>query len=92
MGTTSIIDGHDLYLGKYDSPESWENYYRLLTDWRLNASPPATFELAQSPSSDLSVNELLLAFLDHAERYYKRPDGTPAPELENLKLAMRPVR
>ena len=84
------IDGHDLYLGKYDSPESWENYYRLLTDWRLNATPPATLEPAQSP--DLSVNELLLAFLDHAEQYYRRPDGTPAPEFENLKLAMRPVR
>jgi hypothetical protein len=25
------IDGHDHYLGKYGSPESWEKYHRLLT-------------------------------------------------------------
>ena len=27
------IDGHDHYLGKYDSPQSHENYHRLVAEW-----------------------------------------------------------
>jgi hypothetical protein len=26
------IDGHDHYLGKHGSPESWERYHRLLAE------------------------------------------------------------
>ncbi len=28
------IDGHDHYLGPYDSPESHERYERLIAEWR----------------------------------------------------------
>jgi len=27
------IDGKDHYLGRYDSPESWEKYHRLVAEW-----------------------------------------------------------
>jgi hypothetical protein len=38
------ISGKDLYLGKYDSPESWRKYYRLIAEHlapaqRLNVVP-----------------------------------------------------
>jgi hypothetical protein len=26
------VDGRDHYLGKYDSPESWEKYHRLIAE------------------------------------------------------------
>lgn len=26
------VDGRDIYLGKYDSPESWEKYHRLIAE------------------------------------------------------------
>ena len=29
------VDGRDVYLGRYESPESWEKYYRVLAEWRL---------------------------------------------------------
>jgi len=41
---------------------------------------------------NISVNELLLAYWHHAETYYRRADGTPAAELENLRLALRPLK
>lgn len=30
---------------------------------------------------DLTVNEVLLAFWEHAQRHYRRADGTPTNEL-----------
>jgi integrase len=47
---------------------------------------------AADAPADLSVNELALRFWRHAEDYYRRPDGTPAPELNSLALALRPLK
>src|SRR3954452_20709072 len=33
------IDGHDHYLGKYDSPESRERYHRLIAEWFAPRAP-----------------------------------------------------
>jgi hypothetical protein len=35
---------------------------------------------------------VLLAFLDHAERYYRGPDGKLTKEVDEVKRAIRPVR
>ena len=35
------INGEDRYLGKYESPESWEEYSRLLSDWLTTPHPAA---------------------------------------------------
>lgn len=43
-------------------------------------------------SSTLTVAEMLLAYLDHAEAYYRRPDGKPGTEIGNVKHALKPVR
>lgn len=40
----------------------------------------------------MSVNEVLLAFLDHAERHYRRDDGTQTHEVDEYKLVSRYVR
>src|SRR4051812_8738052 len=85
------VDGRDIYLGKYDSPESWERYYRVLAERRLGQAPaavPATDGLRP----DVSVNDVILAFWRHAEAYYRRADGSPTAELDNLRLALRPLR
>jgi integrase len=83
------IDGRDYYLGRYDSPESYAKYHRLLAErYALGSvAKPHT-----DHQSDLTVNELLLAFVNHAETYYRREDGTPTPELDNLLIAIRPLR
>jgi hypothetical protein len=46
----------------------------------------------ETAATDLTVNELLLAFSNHAESYYRRSDGSAAPELDNLRIAIRPLR
>ena len=42
--------------------------------------------------SDITVNEVLVKFLDHAERYYRREDGTPTNEVSQFKQTFRPLR
>ena len=36
--------------------------------------------------------ELLLAYLIHAEKYYRGPNGEPTDEMRHLRAACRPVR
>ena len=40
----------------------------------------------------ISVNEVLLAFWRHTERYYRHPDGRPTSEIKEYKYRLRPVR
>jgi hypothetical protein len=72
--------------GAFDSRESRSAFARL------------QLELASSPigivasTSRISVAELLAAYLDHAEGYYRRPDGSLTTEVAEIKLTIRPVR
>ena len=82
------IDGRDHYLGKHGSPESWERYHRLLAERSSGLPSPAP--VPDSPS--LPVSGLILAYWKHAQSYYRRPDGSPSAEQENIKLSLRPLR
>jgi site-specific recombinase XerD len=72
--------------GLFGSPES------------LAAKARLELELATSPTGSLSANDLisvaevLVAFLDHAERYYVDADGVQTKEVRVLKYAIKPVR
>jgi integrase len=83
------IQGHDHYLGAYDSPESHEKYHRLLAEFHANGTVAPT--AAAKHGDDISIHELVLSFYRHAASYYRRDDGTPTGELDNLKLAVRPL-
>jgi integrase len=84
------LNGRDIYLGPYGSPESKAEYDRLIQEWLASGRGPACTPNGATP--DLTINELLAAFWDHAERHYRLPDGTPSRELDNLKDALRPLR
>jgi integrase len=83
------LDGHDYYLGKWQTPESRAEYDRLIAEWLANGRrmPPRKGEAA-----GLSLNEVILAYWQHAEAYYRHPDGTPTSEADNIRLALRPLR
>jgi integrase len=85
------LEGHDYYLGKHGTPASQEAYRRKVSEWLTAGVLTRRVELTFG-SVELSVNELILAFWGHAEGYYRRDDGTPAAELENLRLALRPLK
>lgn len=73
-----------VYLGKHGTDESRREHARIcaeIASGRVGAPP-----------SDLSVNELALAYLTHAETYYRHPDGRPTSEVSNVRAAIRHVR
>jgi len=79
----------DILLGKYDSPESKAEYERILSQIRTPAGVLAL--TLPSTSSDLTIAELFVAFMAHAEQHYRQPDGTPTSEVYNFKLSLRAV-
>jgi integrase len=81
------LDGRDFYLGRYNSAESRAAFDRLLSEWLSNGRRlPASAEQA-----DLTVNEVLVVYLRHADTYYVK-DGRPTVEPGNIRLAVRPLR
>jgi integrase len=77
----------DVLLGRYGSPESKQEYARVIAEWQANgarASGPAPV--------GLTVAELMAAFWDHAVEHYRKPDGTETSELSNYKLDLRPLK
>lgn len=85
------IEGHDHYLGKHGTPESQEKYDRLIAEWLVKGQP-ATPTVPAKPAVDISVNGLILSFYRHAEKHYRRPDGSMTGEVGNLRDALRPLR
>jgi integrase len=66
------LNGRDIYLGRYGSPAAKAKYDRLITDWLDNGR--------QLPDAPRTVNEIILAYLEHAQTYYKpirKRDGEP---------------
>jgi integrase len=80
------LNGRDHYLGVYGSEKSRAEYDRLIAEWLSNGR-----QFAEGGPDGLTVNEVLMAFLRHAEGYYRK-DGKPTGELDNIKLAIRPLR
>jgi integrase len=82
------LDGKDHYLGRHGSRESRQAYDRLLAEYltcRARHAPQA------APISDLTIDELLVAYWDHARAYYTK-DRAPTSEQDTIRQALRPVR
>jgi integrase len=87
------LNGKDHYLGPW--PATSKNppkpvrlaYDQLIAEWLAAGRrlQPVTTEQPQS----ISVNELLLAFWQHAQQHYRHEDGTPTNELVNLRYSFR---
>jgi integrase len=91
-GCVSLRNGiggrRDVLLGPYGTKESKAEYARVIAEWET-----AEYRLpSQESTNDITINELILAYLPHAERHYRRPDGTPTNELNDVKLSLRPLK
>lgn len=73
------INGHDHYLGQYGSPESRERYDDLVAEW---------FARNSADGYRLTIDELAILFVQHADRYYRRKDGTPTGETANIRSTL----
>lgn len=84
------LHGERIYLGKFGSEASHEKYRRLIAQYISGASAagvPAT----SSATSELTINELILAYNRHAQNYYVK-DGRPTDELAGIRAAMYRLR
>lgn len=77
-----------VYLGRFNSPESELEYARTRAELAVGARPPQPAG-SRHRHPDLTVSEVALAFWDHAERYYRRPDGTTTNELVEYRYTLR---
>lgn len=79
----------ELYLGRYGSQESRAEYSRIVAE--LNATG-GHYSHTPGHHLDLTVAEVALLFLKHADGHYRHPDGTPTGEASNFRMAIRPLR
>ena len=80
-----VIAGRHIYLGEYGSPESYDKYNRVVADWLTGR-----FE-APEVSTSLTMAELLVLYLRHAEEYYQK-GGKVTREYGAIREALSHVR
>jgi integrase len=74
----------DVLLGPYRTPESRAEYRRVIAEWAARGH--------RMPSGNLTVTELIAAFFEFAQGYYRKADGEPTNEVVEIKYALKPVR
>lgn len=88
------INGKSHYLGKYGSEESRKLYGdlvgKLLSGQTIDPFARTKQPADQSSESGLTISELVLAFMRHAEGHYVK-NGKPTSEIHCLKSATRPL-
>ena len=75
------IDGKDHYLGPYGSPESRERYEDLIAEWFARQGDVVAYTL--------KVDELCLMFMNFADGYYRRKDGTSTGTVTSIRSAFK---
>jgi integrase len=74
----------------YNSPESRREYARVIAELEAHSATPAP--VVGPRPSNLTVNEVLLAFMRWAVTHYRTPDGSPTSEIGELKWSLRQAR
>jgi integrase len=86
------VNGRDVYLGRYDSPESHEKYRRVVAE-RLTtgAAPAARTAGVPGPLECPTVSELMVGYVRFADGYYVK-NGRPTSESSLIRIALREFR
>jgi hypothetical protein len=83
------LDGNDYYVGKFGSPESQDEYDRLIGEWMLRGRQAPSKPGRQS--TEMSVGELIVAYVEHADGYYRK-NGTPTGEYDCIRHSLKHLR
>lgn len=59
------LNGHDVYLGHYDTPESRQAYDRAIAEWLVGGREP------KADGDGMTVGELVPAYMEWAEKSSK---------------------
>jgi integrase len=91
-GCVSLPDGsggrRDVLLGNYGTKESRAKYARVIAEWEAGGRQLVVPDAGR----DITVNELIERFWDHAKTHYRYADGTGTNELNDLRLSLRPLK
>jgi hypothetical protein len=81
-------NGKDVYCGHYGTPGCRARYLRALAECEAADRQPIGPPAVDRPAgiSDLTVNELAVAYLQHADSYYVK-NGQPTTELRDIRLS-----
>jgi hypothetical protein len=86
------IDGRDHYLGKFNTPESYEKYHRLLAErYAQGPGTPAASQQARPEADNLTIDELCLGYYRHAAKYYRK-GGKPTIQVRLIRLSLKVLR
>jgi integrase len=92
------INGKDHYCGPYGTAECKARYLRALAEWEAADRQPATTSATEPPGApavgssptDLTINEVLVAYLKYVDGHYVK-NGEPTSEPGNIRLAIKPL-
>jgi len=89
-----VLNGREIHLGVYGSPESKVMYEREIAQWLQvgRKTPKPKRQKLTLEVGRVSIVEMAVHYLEFAIGYYRRPDGTPTGESDNVKDALRPLR
>jgi integrase len=76
------IKGKDIYLGEYNSPESHEEYKRLLAKYFLGN--------LDVKHDSLSIARIAIMYVEYARSYYRK-DGVQTSEIHAIQMALKPL-
>lgn len=82
------LNGRDCYLGPFGTDASKQEYDRIVGEWQANGR---TLPHDVRGPSGLLINELILAYWEFAETYYRK-NGEPTTELGSIREALRPLK
>ena len=80
-----VLNGKAVYLGRYDTPEARQKYHQVISEWMAAGN-----QLPTEPNK-ITVKEVLARFWTHAKQYYRTETDGRIKELEQFRLAFRPL-
>jgi integrase len=83
------IAGKDYLLGTFGTPQSKEEYNRIIAEWLTGTGRFAPLQEEEEP---ISVNELALAYYRHAEAYYGWDEEPRRGDAQCYRDAIRIVK
>ena len=82
------IQGHDFYLGPWNSKASKVEYDRIISEW---LAAGRQLPMANGEASDLTIVEMLARYKKFAVQHYQK-DGVPTGEWDNIQYAIEPLK
>jgi integrase len=93
------LNGKDIWLGVWRDDQEEPpaavrtRYHQEIAEWEARGRLPALVKANTTKEDDagVTVAELILAFMRHAEGYYRQPDGKPTNEVSEFVMSLRPL-